>query len=270
MTGKSIRILTVTLAFLGVLFLLQPAALADPVTMELTGAPSGNLGGVYTSPYQISVNGSSEELLVCDDFETDINFGYEWTANEYTLANVTNSGPQKFPMPAGGDITVYLPGQTSGTAYTAQQAYYAAAVLVDALLTGTETQGSPEDYSYAIWQIFDPNAYKGYDGNSLGSADLQSVTNAMTGALAQAAPKNGSPAPLGFTLDIYTPCGGSAGCGTLGQNNSSGTGVSQEFLGISVPEGSSTLAILTLDLLTLFGGIFFIRRRSLRKSGAQN
>ena len=55
MTGKSIKILGVALLFLGALVVLQPAALADTVTMTLTGVTSQgyNIGGVCERPYQI-------------------------------------------------------------------------------------------------------------------------------------------------------------------------------------------------------------------------
>jgi hypothetical protein len=41
-----------------------------------------------------------------------------------------------------------------------------------------------------------------------------------------------------------------------------GPNVSQEFLGISVPEGSA-LPFLPFDMLALFGGVFLVRRRIL-------
>ena len=61
-------------------FYFEQAARAD--NMQLIDSPSGKImGGVYTSPYDIKVNGVLT-ALVCDDFTTDINFGYTWTANQ--------------------------------------------------------------------------------------------------------------------------------------------------------------------------------------------
>ncbi|MGA3099300.1 MAG: hypothetical protein ABSF25_22810 [Bryobacteraceae bacterium] len=260
------RVLVVALSMLGVLLLLQPA-MAD-VTMQVINSPTGDiLGGVYTSPYTIDVTDSSGKTtttsalaLACDDFTTDIYFGYTWTANLYTLGEVTNSGPQKFTT---GSADVYVPDSTDDSStllgtYSAYEEYYAAAVLADDLLYGSLGQRLAEDYSFAIWQIFDQFAYLGYGGNGLGPTDRGAVAAAMTGALAQAVTNS----PLPYTLDIYTPCGGPSGCGTPGQNSTMGPNVSQEFLGISVPEGSA-LPFLPFDMLALFGGVFLVRRRIL-------
>jgi len=274
MIRKSIWILGVALLFVGVVIVSQPAALAEDVTMTLEGVTTSgeNLGGVYTSPYQISVDGSTTlSLLACDDFTTDISMGYEWSADVYTLADVENTGPQKFTTPTG-PVTVYGPDTSvAGTGgpqaftetYTASQEYYAAAVLADAVLYDNLSTSAAEEYSFAIWQIFYKNAYLGYnESNELTQGERQDVSNDMSYALGLAEIDT----PLGYTLDIYTPCGGPGGCGTEGLNGLSGTAVSQEFLGITVPEGSA-LATLAFDLFVLFGGIFLLRKRVLRNAG---
>jgi len=262
------------LLFLGALVATGPAALADQVTMTLTGVtPSGeNLGGVYTSPYEITVNGSTVLALACDDFQTDISLNQTWTANEYTLADVGNDGPQKFTTPTGS-VTVYGPDESAGGTgppssfgtFTAYQEYYAAAVLADDLFNTKSNTQAAADYSYAIWQIFYPEAYLGYAGNELAQADRVAVYKDMDTAL-KAAVKN---LPLGYSLNIYTPCaaGNSKNAGGCASGATPDLGASQEF--ISIPEGSS-LPLLPFDLLALCVGLFLVRGRILRNARASN
>ena len=78
MTGKSIRILGVALLFLGALVVLQPAALADPVTMTLTDATSQGVTPwvasirARTSSSRSMAVPSRSRTRICDDFTTDI------------------------------------------------------------------------------------------------------------------------------------------------------------------------------------------------------
>src|SRR5262249_17394927 len=57
------------------------AAFADSVSMTLTGVNAGYvMGGVYTSPYNVTANGTPM-LLICDDFTFDIpSIPWQWTA----------------------------------------------------------------------------------------------------------------------------------------------------------------------------------------------
>jgi hypothetical protein len=220
--------------------------------MELLSSPSGNnMGGVYTSPYQISVNGVPT-LLVCDDFTTDINFGHTWNAIEYDITQVTGTGPQKFqhtPNP------VTYPGQPTPVDYTIQQQYDAVAWLAEQLLDGSilDTSYAAAIYSYAIWQIFDSTAIDGYNGDALNAQEQSDVKSAMSAAF--------SATHLDYEIYIYTPDPFDS---------------SQEFLGIGshlptpydfpntpVPEGS-TLALLGFDLLSALAGIFLVRRYRVR------
>ena len=210
------------------------------------------MGGVYTSPYDIAVNGVSTPL-VCDDFTTDINFGYSWQAIQHDITQVTGTGPQKFqhtPNP------VTFPGGPT-TDYTIQQQYDAVAWLAEQLLDGAV---SPSSYdgaidSYAIWQIFDPTAVDGYGGNALTSIEQADVASAMSAAF--------SASQLDYQIYIYTP---------------DPLDSSQEFLGIGqkfntpyniphspVPEGS-TLALFGFNSLALFGIVLFVRRRRINQN----
>src|SRR5262245_28542722 len=70
-------------------------------TLKLVNAGSGYvMGGVYTSPYGVAIDGSpTPTLLICDDFETNVSIGQTWTAIPTTLADLqagTNPGTPKF------------------------------------------------------------------------------------------------------------------------------------------------------------------------------
>lgn len=69
------------------------AAFAD-VSMQLTGVNSGYvMGGVYTSPYSITVGGTPM-LLICDDFTTNISLGYSWSASTTSLTDLQGRARQ--------------------------------------------------------------------------------------------------------------------------------------------------------------------------------
>lgn len=270
MNEKRRRILRVVLSILGVLVLLPAVAMADPVQLTLTGTEHGwSMGGVYTSPYKIRINGNSQDVLAlaCDDFTTDINFNYSWYANIYGLSDVTDDGPQKFPK-TSGDVAVYFPSDKKSTQYSPNDAYEAAAFLAEALLYSPvrNDQHLSGIYSYAIWQIFYDQAYLGYGGNHLSQADVGAVDATMDWAFAQVA----GHASLAHALNIYTPCAtmeqGPGPCSTGSPNQ----GASQEFLGMTpLPEGSA-LAVLAFDLIALLGGVFLVRKRILGNAGAPN
>jgi hypothetical protein len=204
------------------------------------------LGGVYTSPYQISVNGVTESL-VCDDFETDISISDEWLADVGSLSGVGPAGPQKFTQ--ASTPAVLIPNGTTDF-YTIQQDYDAAAWLAIWLLYPAVPLAPEvaEDYSYAIWQIFDPGAVNGYNGQALGTEDRSNVATDMTKAFAAGAP------PSSYAVTIYTPI--------PPPPTSPYIYPSQEFIGVSVPEGPA-LPFLPFDMLALFGGVFLVRRRIL-------
>lgn len=120
-----------------------PAAFASTVSMELTGVGNGtNYGGVYDSPYDISINGAGAMLLSCDDFATEIGVGSTWTAMTESAGSV-NSGV-KF--------------STGYESYTLQQTYSAAAWIATQLVTPAvmNNQNEQIDYSLALWELFDP------------------------------------------------------------------------------------------------------------------
>jgi hypothetical protein len=236
MVPKLSKVLALTVPFLAGLILFPRAAVADVPVLDLIGTNNSiNMGGVYTSPYRITVDGVPS-WLVCDDFVTDINIGNKWYADVYTLPQVGPDGPQKF----------------HGTTPTIQDDYYAAAWLAYQLLTDssirTDTTTSAY-YSYAIWEIFEPAAEnaltsipQGYVTSDMGAA------YAATSSVSDVSERNF----LASVMKIYTPV------------NLKADGYiypSQEFFG--VPE-ASTVAFLAFDLLALAGIVFLMRRRTRR------
>ena len=59
--------------------------------MVFTGAGGANLGGVYTYPYNFTVNGTPMQLM-CDTFDNEIYNNETWTANESSIAGAATSG----------------------------------------------------------------------------------------------------------------------------------------------------------------------------------
>ena len=58
----------------------------DHLALQNVGAGFG-MGGVFTSPYGISIDGSAPVLMICDDFSTEISLGQTWNAVETSLAH---------------------------------------------------------------------------------------------------------------------------------------------------------------------------------------
>ena len=256
---KSCKVLGVLALLLAGPILFQQVARAD-IAMELLGTPNSNImGGVYTSPYELGVGGNPPSVqgtpmnLVCDDFTTEISTGEIWSANVYSIMDVTGTGPQKFqhtPNP------VTIPGVGTSD-YTIQQQYNAVAWLAEQLLDGslgdTSTSYQAAIDSFAIWQIFDSTAVDGYGGNVLSSSEQTDVANEMLLAFSQT--------QLNYNVYIYTPNPADS---------------AQEFLGISqnpltqpfifpTPEGS-TLTLLAFNSLALLGIVLFVRRRRINQN----
>jgi len=299
MSGALRRMLKVTLPVLGVLLVFHCVAVADQVQLTLAYVDDGTtMGGVYTSPYDIQVGSSSHTVLdlSCDDFTTDITLGYSWYAMTYSLSNVTNSGPQKFFSDTGNNGDVYNPdvtttSQTGPTllgSYSFQTMYLAAAFLAQDLiyaepgstfqsLVQTQQQVNPDselggEYSFAIWQIFDPTAYLGWSKtNELTQAERAEVETLMDSAFTLAT--NGT--QLAHGLVIYTPCGelDDGGCVLPGNSEYPDTDAAQEFLGFGpspdkVPDGPVSTTLI-FELLALFGAAFLVRKR-IQRNGLSN
>jgi len=238
-------------------------------SMVLTGAGAwAAMGGVYTSPYGISVNGVPT-LLICDDYTTDISLGQTWTADATTLTTVDSGdvGSLKFAT-APYSTTPGIVGATStppsGT--TVAYDYATAAVLAAELLTSpgagtsaenTETVG---ELSYALWGVFDAPLLTSTNTGfgTLSAAELAAanndlsaaqalVTNATSGGVTTLSNITVNGAPIA-SMTVYTP---------IAPN---GLASSQEFITVAMPEASYP-SILALDLLAAAGLGFALRRR---------
>lgn len=110
---------------------------ADTVTLTLENVgPGNNSGGVYTYPYNFSVDGSSSYAsLMCFDFTDEIYFGETWTA---TVVPINSSSSQD-------DLELaYLfsvASNPSTLAATAADAQWAAWELFDPGLTAPTQNG---------------------------------------------------------------------------------------------------------------------------------
>jgi hypothetical protein len=226
---------------------LVPGAWCQPVSMTLDNAGYGNvMGGVYTSPYGISINNGAATSLICDDFTTDISIGQMWTGVETTLTTINSA-----------DIANLKFGKVAN----AVQDYGVAAVLSAELLglpnqTGTNAITAGE-LSYAIWDVFDPtlltSVNTGY--GTLTSGELSAALSDLSAAQTLvAAATSGGNVNLGAidvggqaieSLTIYTP---------------NPLAASQEFLTVRMPEPSYP-ATLAVDLTAVVGLILFFRRR---------
>ena len=236
--------------------------------MALVSEPTGaNMGGVYTNPYQLTINGLAT-WLACDDFATDISNGDTWTAKVNTLSDA-EGGAAKFTL-AGVDIPTSPSTATpSSPAYTLAEMYDAAALIALQMLENPTAGSGNGDYSYAIWQIFDPIAYKGYS-SSLSSSDIGNIATDLTDALqwAHGSLTNLAGTPYASTnlgelgnIVIYTPVY-PAGGPNAGQVIPPGVGYppgAQEFFGL-VPEAPSPALLAFEFFVLLCGGLFFRRR----------
>jgi hypothetical protein len=220
---------------------LAPGALAS-VTLSLVNANANYpMGGVYTSPYNLSVNGGSPVQMICDDFLTDVSIGLTWPA---TVVNLSSMQGQ----------TTAMTNLKFDTTNAQKQVYdYATeAVLAAELMSlGSFANETAGEISFAIWGIFDPVLMTSNPASGLGhltSAELTAAQHYLDGARAVVdAATTGGVVDLSRLprLTIYTPIVQSA---------------SQEFLLVAVGE-APLWVILAMDLLSLMALLLFVRWR---------
>ncbi len=126
------RFSRVTLALLAVLCF-GGYALANSTTVNMTfiGPGGNNAGGVYTYPYNFSINGGASTPLICDSYDNEVVGGETWKA--------TTSG--------------LLGGQ--GLFGSSLANYKAAALIYQSILNGTT---NPNTGNFALWGLFSQNA----------------------------------------------------------------------------------------------------------------
>lgn len=166
------------LVLLAVLALaLSGAAFADPVNMNFLGPGGNSGGGVYTYPYNFSINGGATTQLICDTYDNEITSGETWQAN----VNPLLSGSGLF----GGNTT----------------AYEQAAIIFSGILNGSINAVTG---NFAIWGLFSTNAQNNPFFTSSGAAGLESWALAEISLM-----------PSGFfnNFVLYTPIAGTQSWG---------------------------------------------------------
>ena len=223
------------------------SALAD-IQMTLTGQvnPTGAvMGGVYTSPYDISVGTGSSSivtLLTCDDFRTEIAPGQTWTATTTTLSEILYGSTPSTKVKFDNDD------------FDKQKLDYATVAFLASDLMSLSNFSDPKAglLSYAIWSVFDTELYQSLNNNngatgygSLNGSQVGEVDALLNGArsAAQTAIGTGNFGAIPY-ITIYTP--------TTGQT-------SQEFIGVPEP---AAIVILMVNLLVIAGLILFRRLRA--------
>ena len=142
------------LVVISALLVLAGALSAAPptATFLLNSAGSGaNLAGVYTSPYTGQINGGPTIPVICDDFADDSYVPEQWTAYQTALSSVVSGTPDTYLRwlnTAGATVTI------NGSTLNQAQAYAVAAVLAFDILQSSGV--AQEDYSFAMWELFDP------------------------------------------------------------------------------------------------------------------
>jgi hypothetical protein len=227
------------------------SAFADD-SLKLVGTnASYPMGGVYTSPYSVSVNGQTE-LMICDDFLTNIGVGYSWSATESSLTALSNE--------SSPSTQVKFDHDANNTATQQMWDYATAAYLANELMTspqatadnfGNETAG---EISFAIWGVFDPLLLtQSYQNTLLPGAEGKLKQTQLDAAnqflsIARAATNGMTDFSTLPHVAIFT------------SNPQTGYGSSQEFLKVTMAEPPSP-ALLGLDLLAVAGLILIARRR---------
>lgn len=210
---------------------LASSAFAGNVSFKLTGVNGATMGGVYTSPYNATIDGVPV-LAICDDFGTHSSIGQTFNA---AVTNVASLQGEATPS----DVVKFDKDNA-----TKQQADYATVAYLAIQLLGIDQstadgKKSAGLYSFALWSIFTPTAL-----NSLSGQNFTDAKDIRDNALAM----NLTPGAFG-NVDIYTP--------------SPDQGVSQEFIVVRTDEPGAA-ALLGFNILAVFSLVFFLRKRLIR------
>ena len=176
---------------------------AQTVNMGFIAPEGNNSGGVYTYPYNFTLNGSGSNPLMCTTFNRGITNGESWTANTLGVSNLNATTVQGLEFPSAG-VVGYL------------EASY---LFVEEVSAYNNSNADSEGlYNWAVWDLFigtDPSASR------LSANDEAAVQSYLTAA--ETLGNNGSLTPSQFSnLIIYTP------------TDISPTGP-QEFMGYGTP-----------------------------------
>jgi hypothetical protein len=144
-----------------VFFSISAPVKADTVHMTLTGVSGEVQGGVYTSPYYATINGTQNVLIVCDDFVHEVYIGESWWATTSTFSDLSQVRFQQ------------------GTNAQTLQLYEEAAWLFDQLFMPANTSHMG-DISFAMWAVFSPTQTEANSGWTSGAASWLSAAQSQT------------------------------------------------------------------------------------------
>lgn len=255
----------IAMGALALVMLTGSSLVAEPTaTLYLVNPGSGaNLAGIYTSPYNGSINGGPTVPIICDDFADETYQSEYWQTFVTPLSTVTSE--------SSVDNTLKWTG--AGTLNQAQ-AYEAAAILAVDILQSPAASLNQELYSYALWALFDPTSTVANPGpgaidwlnthgdggdvptvNSYVNAAINDVTNpsaTINGQTLSQFLNTYHVTIYSFDTSVAPTCPG-GGCPPP----------PQEFLTVTTPEASTPI-VMAVDLLAFLGLFAFLRRRSVR------
>ena len=139
---RNLRVTTVVFSIVVILLLAGSAFADSTVNMTFLGPGGNNSGGVYTYPYNFSINGGSPVSLICDAFNNEVYSGETWTATVTSLVSAA--------------------GMFSGQSNAALD-YKAAGLIFQSILAGNI---DPNAGNWAIWGLFSDLTNNSYFENS--------------------------------------------------------------------------------------------------------
>ncbi|HEY6290579.1 MAG TPA: hypothetical protein VI455_03330 [Terriglobia bacterium] len=194
-------------------FMLGPPGKLRAGTLGLTFVGASNyLGSYYVAPYQVSIGGTTYNL-VCDDALDNVSVGQQWNATTETLSNLNG--------------TLFSQGHldnNSSKTISQSQAYAEAGWLVSQIIANGNSTAAGE-YQYALWDLFDPgfSNTSGTLSNGEPGADLNSAEQSAVNADLTTAESSYTNCPKCSTMVIYTP-------------SPQGKNEPQEFFGMGTPQ----------------------------------
>jgi hypothetical protein len=181
---RRLRLIAISFLLVAALCLCAGSALATSVKMKLVSVGGNNAGGVYTYPYNFSIDGRPSVALICDDYNNEVTVGETWRANVVGLL----SGKGMF-----------------GNSAQALLDYKAAGLIFMNILDGKMNINVG---NFAIWGLFSTAAQQNSYFQSSGGAGIDTTYLAM----AQTAPNSEFKG-----LVLYTPISGTQSSGGLPQ-----------------------------------------------------
>jgi len=222
-------------------------AQSNTASMNLTGAGSNILDGVYTGPYTATINGVSTQV-VCDDWVDESFVGDSWTADVNSLQPLSNPSETKY----GNNQLVY------------DQAAWLVTAMENPGTTCTYSADCVGDISFALWELplckgstlSSCPTTTGYPFSYLSGNDLANAQSWLSQALAMSSVSDFTTGEFS-NFQIYTP-------------NNANHGPPQEFLvedaasQVTTAAESPTLLLLGTDLFGLLALVIVFRRRIVR------